>query len=135
MDVVAIYTQMKEIADRCRDQQEPAFVVMHTYRYKGHSMSDPQKYRTKDELSEFEERDPIRVLAEQLREENILDDDGFKKLQKSVREEVRAAVRWAEESPEPDVDAELYSDVYAEPFGPFKSSPKPEIVRRGESEA
>ncbi len=134
MDVVKVYAQMKQVVDQCRDKQEPAFVVMHTYRYKGHSMSDPQKYRTKEELGEFEERDPIRVLAEQLREENILDDDGFKKLQKSVREEVRAAVRWAQESPEPDVEAELYADVYAEPFGPYKTSPKPEILADDEQD-
>ncbi|MFG0253455.1 MAG: pyruvate dehydrogenase (acetyl-transferring) E1 component subunit alpha [Phycisphaerales bacterium JB038] len=129
MDVVSIYRTMKAIVDRCRENQEPAFVVMHTYRYKGHSMSDPQKYRSKDEIGEYEERDPIRRLAEQLRAEGALDDDEFKAMQKSIRTEVREAVRWAQESPEPSLEDELYSDVYAEPYGPYKTSDLPEMLR------
>ncbi|MFG0328554.1 MAG: pyruvate dehydrogenase (acetyl-transferring) E1 component subunit alpha [Phycisphaerales bacterium] len=122
MDVDEIYREVKPIADRCREQQSPAFIEIQTYRYKGHSMSDPQKYRTKEEVGEYESNDPIRILADRLIDAGDFSDDDFKEMNQSVRQEVREAIKWADEAPEPDPSADLYTDVFieplTEPFGP-----------------
>jgi len=121
MDICTIYDKFKPIVDACREEQRPAFVEIRTYRYYGHSMSDPQKYRTKDEVSQFQEQDSIDRLAKLLIENrNALDETGYKAIQKELRTIVRAAVKFAEESPEPDPAQELYSDVYVNPFPPYK---------------
>lgn len=116
MDILNIYDQFKPFADRCRDKQRPGFVDLHTYRYHGHSMSDPQKYRTKEEVQEFHDRDSIAALAHHLMESRkCLSEDEFKDMQKRIRDEVRDAIKFAEDSPAPDPTTELYSDVYLNP--------------------
>ncbi|MCC6907894.1 MAG: pyruvate dehydrogenase (acetyl-transferring) E1 component subunit alpha [Phycisphaerales bacterium] len=135
MDVCAVYNVMKRVVDRMRSEQRPAFVEISTYRYKGHSMSDPQKYRTKDEVSEYEANDPIRRLADALIEAGSLNEDGFKELNQSVRDEVRDAIKWAEQSPEPDPATELYSDVVTEPFGAYGPTSLPEMCEHEPGEA
>jgi pyruvate dehydrogenase E1 component alpha subunit len=109
------------LADWCRQEQKPAFVDLKTYRYLGHSMSDPQKYRTKDEVDKFKERDSINVLASHLMNERrgrdgkpILSEEAFVQMQREVREVVRAAIEFAEQSPAPDA-SELYTDVLINP--------------------
>jgi len=116
MDILKIYDEFKPLVDACRDEVRPAFVEIKTYRYHGHSMSDPQKYRTKEEVNEFQERDSIDRLARHLIEDRkALDEDGYKKMQKELRSKVREAVKHAENAPEPDPDKELYSDVLLNP--------------------
>ncbi len=116
MDILDLYDGFKPLVDAVRDEVRPAFVEIKTYRYHGHSMSDPQKYRTKEEVSEFQERDSIDRLAKHLIEERkALTEDDYKSMQKELRSIVRDAVKFAEESEKPDPETELYSDVYANP--------------------
>jgi pyruvate dehydrogenase E1 component alpha subunit len=117
MDILDIYAQFKDIADECRDEQKPAFVDIRTYRYKGHSMSDPQKYRTREEVESYEkEKDSIALLVGHLmRDRKCLSEDQWAQMQDEIREQVLAAVKFAEEAPEPG-DDELYSDVYVNPL-------------------
>ena len=87
---------------------------MQTYRYRGHSMSDPAKYRTKEEVAKMrEERDPITTLRDRLIEQKILKEDALKAIDKEIREIVTEAADFAQNSPEPD-PAELYTDVYVD---------------------
>jgi pyruvate dehydrogenase E1 component alpha subunit len=87
---------------------------MLTYRYRGHSMSDPAKYRTREEVSKVrQERDPIERLRAVLLEEGVADDEALKRLDKEVKEIVSDAAEFAQDSPEPD-PAELYTDVLKE---------------------
>jgi pyruvate dehydrogenase E1 component alpha subunit len=85
-----------------------------TYRYVGHSMSDAAHgtYRTKDEVDQYRQRDPIEVLASRMREADLLDDNAMAELEKDVAAEVTDAVEFAESSPEPEL-SELTTDVYA----------------------
>jgi len=123
MDIRDIYDAFKPFADDLRDRQRPGFVNLITYRYHGHSMSDPQKYRTKDEVKEFQERDSIDLLAKHLMEDrDCLSEDEYKEMQKELRAEVRDAVKFAEDSEFPDVETELYSDVFLNPMAGLSPS-------------
>jgi pyruvate dehydrogenase E1 component alpha subunit len=131
-DVLDVYGEFKPLVDWCREAQKPAFVDLKTYRYQGHSMSDPQKYRSKDEVDQWKERDSIDALAHYLMSSKgdggraCLTEDDWKGMQKEIREIVRDAITFAEESPVPD-EAELYSDVFINPLP--NSSPIGEYVR------
>jgi pyruvate dehydrogenase E1 component alpha subunit len=127
MDVLSVYADMKRIADECRATSRPAFVDVRTYRYKGHSMSDPRKYRTKAEEEVFEADDPLGKLQRQLHAAGVLEDAEFKDMQRSVKEQVREAVAWSEASPPPGPD-ELYRDVFVEQWGPYTGSTQPEML-------
>ncbi len=116
MDILNIYDRFKPFADARREEQRPGFVNLLTYRYHGHSMSDPQKYRTKEEVAKHQDQDSIASLAHHLLEHRkALSEDEFKAMQKEIRGEVRDAIKFAEDSPFPDPEKELYSDVYANP--------------------
>ncbi|MDQ7014549.1 MAG: pyruvate dehydrogenase (acetyl-transferring) E1 component subunit alpha [Planctomycetota bacterium] len=121
-DVLNVYDQFKPFADECRDLQRPGFVDLKTYRYMGHSMSDPQKYRTKDEVETWKEKDSIAALASCLLTpeseggRGCLSEDDWKSMRKEIAEIVRDAVQFAEDAPAPEVGAELYSDVYINPM-------------------
>ncbi|MHC5022816.1 MAG: pyruvate dehydrogenase (acetyl-transferring) E1 component subunit alpha [Planctomycetota bacterium] len=127
MDVLHVYNGMKPVADRCREMSRPAFVDIRTYRFKGHSMSDPRKYRTKDEESRYEDQDPIDRLAAYLRAERDVTVEDVKVMNKDVRRQVREAVDWADASPEPDL-AELHRDVYVESWGPYTGTSLPQML-------
>lgn len=118
MDILDIYEEFKAIADECREEQKPAFVDIRTYRYKGHSMSDPQKYRTREEVERYEkEQDSIAMLASHLmNDRRCLTEEQWIAMQDEIRERVLASVKFAEEAPEPDPETELYSDVYVNPL-------------------
>lgn len=128
MDVLNVYDGMKPIVDRCRETSRPAFVDMRTYRYKGHSMSDPRKYRTKEEEHKYEADDPIDKLAKRLIEDSAITQEAYDAMVKEVRKEVRDAMKWAENSPEPPL-GELYKDVYADEWGPFTGTSLPEMLQ------
>jgi pyruvate dehydrogenase E1 component alpha subunit len=122
-DVLKLYDQFKPLADWCRENQKPAFVDLKTYRYLGHSMSDPQKYRTKEEVEEFKKKDSIDALASHLMTERknrdgspVLTEAAFNELQAEVKEAVKRGMDFAESSPLPDVETELYSDVFHNPL-------------------
>jgi len=115
MDVLAIREATLRAVERGRKEHLPTLLEIRTYRFMGHSMSDPGKYRTRAEIEKYQERDPIKLLAASLIEEQITDEATLEKLDKEVREEVEDAVRFAEESPFPSPE-ELYTDVYANPI-------------------
>ena len=106
----------------------PCFCVVHTYRYQGHSMSDPQKYRTKEEVSERKERDPINGLVNYLIEHDLITQEKLDEMDARATEIARESIEYAESSPDLGKD-ELYTDVYANPFPPY-TNPGPSIFLR-----
>lgn len=114
MDVFSVYEQMKVIADDCRATSEPWFVEIRTYRYRGHSMSDPQKYRTKEELEEYQKIDPVERLRAYILSKKVANEDAVKIIEDRVEEEVLESVKFADESPFPELE-ELYDDMFSEP--------------------
>ncbi len=113
MDVEAVQKAGEEAMAHCRAGKGPIILEMKTYRYRGHSMSDPAKYRTKEELTEVrEKRDPIENFGKKLIERGIMTAEDMKALDAQVKAIVIASAEFATESPEPGV-AELYTDIYA----------------------
>jgi pyruvate dehydrogenase E1 component alpha subunit len=114
MDVLAVREAGEEAAAHCRVGKGPYVLEMQTYRYRGHSMSDPAKYRTREEVAKVrQERDPIERLRALMVEEGIADDDALKAVDREIKEIVSDAAEFAQNSPEPD-PAELYTDILAE---------------------
>jgi len=114
MDVIAVHEKANEVAEYVRDGNGPFILEAMTYRYRGHSMSDPAKYRKKDELQEFrEQRDPIENLRAKILEAKLSDADALKAMDKAVRDTVNEAARFAQDSPEPD-PSELWTDILLE---------------------
>ena len=113
MDVVAVHAAGEKAISWCRKGNGPTILELKTYRYRGHSMSDPAKYRSREEVSAVrEKRDPIEHLAQKLIEQKLASEDELKALDKETRAVVNAAAEFATESPEPD-PAELYTDILA----------------------
>ena len=129
MDVLDVYRGMKPLVDRSRETSRPCWVDMRCYRYKGHSMSDPRKYRTHDEEADWETHDPIERLAAHLVSEDALTGEEYKAMGKEVRSEIRAAVKWAEASPPPGME-ELHHDVYTDVWGPYTGTSRPAFLER-----
>jgi pyruvate dehydrogenase E1 component alpha subunit len=127
MNVISVYNGMKPIVEKCRETSRPAFVDIRTYRFKGHSMSDPRKYRTKDEEGQYEEQDPIDKLAAHLTEQHGMSKEEYDTLAKDVKQQVRESVEWADQSPVPPIE-ELYRDVYVEQWGPYTGTIPPEMM-------
>jgi pyruvate dehydrogenase E1 component alpha subunit len=117
MDVLAVREATQRAVERARKDYLPTLLEIRTYRFMGHSMSDPGNYRTRAEIEKYQERDPIKLFAATLKEESILDDAGLEEIDKQVREEAEASVRFADESPLPPLE-NLYTDVYANPIDP-----------------
>ena len=126
-DVISTYQNFKPIADWCREESRPFFVEAQTYRYKGHSMSDPRKYRTKDEETHEELRDCIDAVEQFLEKEHDVTQDSIKQLTRQVKTQVRKAVEWAKNSPEVPLE-ELYTDVFTDVWGPYLGTSKPEML-------
>ena len=118
MDPVAVYEAFARAVERGRKGEGPTLLNIETYRYKGHSMSDPQKYRTKDEVADYQDKDPIITVLEEIKKNKWMTDAAIKKVQKEVKEIVEDAVKFAEESPDPD-PSELYEDVYMQDDYPY----------------
>jgi len=118
MNVFSVYEAVREAAEYCRSGNGPMFLEILTYRYRGHSMSDPAKYRTREEVEKYKERDPILQLQSYLYEHNLVTNEELDAIEASVAEEVADAVAFAEESPFPPPEA-LYEDVYVQPDYPF----------------
>ena len=133
MDVLSVWRSMKPLVDRCRAESRPALVDMQCYRFKGHSMSDPRKYRTHDEEQHWEAEDPIGRLARQLVSAGAASKDELKALAKTVKGDIRQAVEWAKASPEPTMD-ELYHDVYVDRWGAYTGTSLPEFMQRRSSD-
>jgi len=132
MDVLETYHGMKAVIDDARARSRPWFIDLRCYRYKGHSMSDPRKYRTRDEEEAWEAGDPIGTLENFMFEKGMITADESKEMLKGVKAEVRDCVAFADASPVP-ADGELYTDVYMEPWGPYPGSSKPSMMGGGEN--
>ncbi|HEX4183206.1 MAG TPA: pyruvate dehydrogenase (acetyl-transferring) E1 component subunit alpha [Caulobacteraceae bacterium] len=114
MDVLAVREAGAEAAEYARSGKGPFILEMKTYRYRGHSMSDPQKYRTRDEIDEVRKtRDPIDHLQERLEKAGLADDAALKAIDAEVKKIIADAAEFARTAPEPD-PSELYTDVYVE---------------------
>ena len=118
MDPVAVHNAMDEAVSRARAGEGPTFLEMRTYRYKGHSMSDPQKYRTKEELESYKAKDPIEAVRAAILDNKYADEKWFEEMDEKIKAIVDESVRFSEESPWPEAP-ELYTDVYVEPNYPF----------------
>jgi pyruvate dehydrogenase E1 component alpha subunit len=112
MNFREVRDKLGAIVESIRKDPHPAFVEARTYRYRGHSMSDPASYRTKEELEKYRLEDPITRLRAQLAREGKLTNEQFDALDKRAKEEAMASVKFAEDSPEPPLD-DLYDYTYA----------------------
>ncbi|MDP2290502.1 MAG: pyruvate dehydrogenase (acetyl-transferring) E1 component subunit alpha [Actinomycetota bacterium] len=113
MDVRAVHDAMRRAVTTVRDGSGPVFVEMRTYRFRAHSMYDPELYRSKDEVAEWKHRDPIDLEVGRLRVDGLLDDAGLSALQDDVQREVEAAVLAAENGTDEPVE-QLTRHVYAD---------------------
>jgi pyruvate dehydrogenase E1 component alpha subunit len=112
MDVMAVKAAAEKAVAVCRAGEGPYILEMMTYRYRGHSMSDPAKYRTREEVQKVREtRDAIEHVRELLIEGNLASDDDLKAIDKEIKAIVNEAADFSKESPEPDV-SELWTDIY-----------------------
>lgn len=112
MDVLTVYDEMLTAVEEVREKREPKFFEIKTYRYKGHSMSDPAKYRTKEELQEYKDQDPIIILQKLLIDEKAISEDDIKQIDNEAKRKSSDAVDFAEKSDEPEPEM-LYTDVFA----------------------
>jgi pyruvate dehydrogenase E1 component alpha subunit len=120
MDVLAVREATLRAVERARKEYLPTLLEVRTYRFMGHSMSDPGNYRTRAEIERHQERDPIKLFSASLKEAGVLSDSEFQKIEAEVKEQVEKSVRFAEESPFPD-PKELHTDVYASPIDVVRS--------------
>ena len=117
MDPDAVADTMSEVIEHARSGKGPSLVEIKTYRFKGHSMSDPQKYRTRDELNSYRDQDPIQLVKGYLLDSLKVKEDAIKSIDQAVKEEVADCIEFAENSPWPD-NAEVYKDIYQDEY-PF----------------
>ena len=119
MDVLAVREATARAVERARKDYLPTLIEVRTYRFMGHSMSDPGNYRTRAEIEKYQERDPLKLFTATLLEEKVISDKDYEAMEKRIQEEVEHALRFAEESPLPAPE-ELFTDVYANPIDPGK---------------
>src|SRR5882762_3560660 len=115
MDVLAVREATLRAVERARNNYLPTLLEVRTYRFMGHSMSDPGNYRTRAEIERHQERDPLKLFTASLKEEGVLTDSDFQRIEAEVKEQVEKAVRFAEASPQPAPE-ELFTNVYANPI-------------------
>src|SRR5215211_7166897 len=136
MDVLDVHDCVTDAVKCARDERKPQLVEAVTYRFRGHSMADPEEYRTKDEVEEWRERDPIQAFAKRLQDEDVISKDQFEELDQKAIGTVDEAVKFADASPFPDLDS-LYDDVYVvDSAGPawWTVDERTPEVHRGEQE-
>lgn len=112
MDVLAVYDAVGRAVKRAKEESLPTLLEIRCYRYMGHSMSDPGKYREQAEIEKYRERDPILLFEQSLKEAGLIDDAGVDVLEKGAAETVEKSIKFADESPLPD-EKELFTDIYA----------------------
>ncbi|MFN3839766.1 MAG: pyruvate dehydrogenase (acetyl-transferring) E1 component subunit alpha [Cyclobacteriaceae bacterium] len=118
MRVEEVHHAVAKAAIRARTGDGPTLLEFRTYRYKGHSMSDPQKYRTKDEVEQYKQRDPIEVVRKTILINKMANEKELQEIEARVNAQVEESVRFAEESAFPD-PAEALTDIYSESDYPF----------------
>lgn len=118
MNVEEVHNAIAEAAERARKDEGPTLLELKTYRYKGHSMSDPAKYRTKQELEAYKKRDPIEQVKDSILKNKFASEEDLEKINKKVKARVDESVKFSEESDYPTVD-DLFTDVYVQEDYPF----------------
>ncbi|SFT76873.1 pyruvate dehydrogenase E1 component alpha subunit [Lishizhenia tianjinensis] len=118
MSPEAVHEAIEEAATRARNGEGPTLLDIRTYRYKGHSMSDPQKYRTKEEVAEYQAQDPVEHCLQVIKDNKFLTEEEIKEIQDWVKKEVQESIEFAENSPYPE-GKELYEDVYMQEDYPY----------------
>jgi pyruvate dehydrogenase E1 component alpha subunit len=118
MKVEDVHLAVARAAERARKGDGPTLLEFRTYRYKGHSMSDPQKYRTKDEVEEYKQRDPVEVVRKTVLDKKMATEKEIEAIDKKITAQVEESVKFAEESNFPDA-AEALTDIYYEQDYPF----------------
>ncbi|MDQ4077071.1 MAG: pyruvate dehydrogenase (acetyl-transferring) E1 component subunit alpha [Chloroflexota bacterium] len=121
MNVLTVYDEMAEAMEHIRSGKGPYFVEALTYRYKGHGAGDIEAYRTKEEVSEYKEQDPITQLGTYLVEERDVPRERLDEIQEEAEALIEEAVEFARESPQPELES-LWQDIFANPF-PDSMSP------------
>jgi pyruvate dehydrogenase E1 component alpha subunit len=111
MDVLDVHKTISEAAEKARNERQPQLVEAVTYRYRGHSMADPEEYREKEEVEEWRKRDPIETFANRLKEDDVFSEDDVKSFDEEAIGIVDDAVKFADDSDFPDLDS-LYDDIY-----------------------
>ncbi len=111
MDVIAIRECVAESLRIAREERRPTLIEAFTYRYRGHSAADPEVYREKEEVEEWQQKDPIETFAARLVEQEVIAEDHLERLREEVGEQVMEAVEFADASPEPPLDS-LYDNLY-----------------------
>ncbi len=118
MDVEMVHEAVKRAADRARAGEGPTFLEFKTYRYRGHSMSDPQKYRTKEEVEQWKMRDPLEMVRYRILTNGVATEAELDEIDAKVKVIVDESVKFAEESPFPQPE-EAFEDVYVDAEYPF----------------
>ena len=111
MDVLAVYEAARKAVDHARAGHGPYFIEAMTYRFRGHSMADPELYRSKEEVAQWRQRDPITRLRAYMLEHGLATEEDLNAMDAVVERIIDEAVRYAEESPEPPPE-DLWKDVY-----------------------
>jgi pyruvate dehydrogenase E1 component alpha subunit len=136
MDVAAVREGVAEGIRLAREEQRPTLLEASTYRYRGHSAADPEVYREREEVEEWQEKDPIESFARRCVEADVLGEREVAQAREAAEETVKAAVEFAEASPEPPLDT-MYENLYAqtEPGGWYAVDERSPEPHRGEDEA
>ena len=113
-----VHDAVARAVKRAREKGGPTLLEIKTYRYKGHSMSDPAKYRSKEEMEEYKLKDPVETVLATLKNDHQISDQDLEAINERVKSEVDESVKFAEESPWPDI-SEVYKDVYVQADYPF----------------
>lgn len=113
MDVMKVYAAAEEAIKYVRENGQPYFLEVDTYRFRGHSMGDPERYRKQEEVKKWQENDPIGIFRAYLVKEKIATEAALDKIDAKADDETNKAVEFAEASPEPGME-ELFKDIYAE---------------------
>lgn len=118
MDVEEVHNAIARAAEHIRSGKGPYFLEIKTYRYKGHSVSDPATYRSREEVNEYKEKDPVKVVEKRLLDMGYATEEDIKKIKKDIKTEIEAAVKFADESEFPPA-SDLYTDNYVQEDYPF----------------
>ncbi len=118
MNPESVHEALEKAAKHIRAGKGPYFLEIKTYRYKGHSVSDPANYRSRDELKDYQDKDPVKTLEKRILDEKIASEDEIKEIKDAIKEEIKEAVKFAEESDFPPA-SELYTDNYLQEDYPF----------------
>ena len=118
MDVEIVHEAVGRAAERARKGDGPTFLEFKTYRFRGHSMSDPQKYRTKEEVAEWKQRDPVELIKDRILSQKIATEEELSAIDAKIKVQVEESVTFAEESPWPKPE-EAFEDIYVQQDYPF----------------